>query len=274
MLGDQISPTVADSPRLLDNADGVRADQHVPDPAADSVPIDASFRWRSPDVSRLENFADIIFALALALLGTMDLPKTANELASLWRSLTATGFCFAIIFLIWHGHYVFFRRYDLRDTWTVFLNSVLLFVVFAFAYPLKFLMDFLVDLFTLKFSSSAEIEQVMTLGQARWILILYSVGYATVFLIFAALYRHALRDAERMALTPKERVLTKSATVSALVHFFCALLVITSALVLPTNIAPLSGFLYFLIGPSLYVADRREASELRRLTSDEQEATG
>ena len=232
-----------------------------PDPATG----ERHFRWRNPNVSRIENFADIVFALTIALLGTMELPKSATELAGMWRSLVATGFCFAIIFAIWHAHYIFFRRYDLMDAWTVFLNSLLLFMVFAFAYPLKFVMNFVVDLFTLKFASESELQSVMSPAQARWILILYSLGYAVVFFIFTALYRHASNNAERMSLSPTERILTSSAQASALVHVVIALLVIVSALLTPPHIAPMTGMLYFLIGPGLYVVGRREARALERI---------
>ncbi|MGF1511881.1 MAG: TMEM175 family protein [Myxococcota bacterium] len=223
------------------------------------------FRWRSPNVSRIENLADIIFALALALIGTMDLPRSAAELAGMWRSLLATGLCFGTVFVIWNAHYTFFRRYDLMDGWTVFLNSVLLFVVFGFAYPLKFLMDFLVEFFTLGFDSAESIQEVMTFAQARWVLILYSVGYAMVFGVFAALYRHALNDADRMELTPTERVLTRASTEGALVHVCAAVLVITSALLLPPFGVPLAGALYFLIWPALQWIDRRQARTLAHL---------
>ncbi|MEM7679198.1 MAG: TMEM175 family protein, partial [Myxococcota bacterium] len=44
-------------------------------------------------------------------------------------SRVATGICFATVFMIWNAHYTFFRRYDMLDGWTVFLNSCLLFIV-------------------------------------------------------------------------------------------------------------------------------------------------
>jgi len=35
----------------------------------------------------------------------------------------AFGACFTLLFLIWHKHYVYFRRYGLQDTWTVTLTG-------------------------------------------------------------------------------------------------------------------------------------------------------
>ncbi|MEO1337824.1 MAG: TMEM175 family protein, partial [Myxococcota bacterium] len=161
----------------------------------DTTKGEKDFRWRSPNVSRIENFADIIFALVLALIGAHEVPKSMTELFGMWRSLMATGICFATVFMIWNAHYTFFRRYDMLDGWTVFLNSCLLFIVFAFAYPLKFVMGFVIAYFTGAFANDAATQAVMTLPQARWVVVLYSAGYALVFWVFAALYRHALADA-------------------------------------------------------------------------------
>ncbi len=49
--------------------------------------------------------------------------------------------CFALLVWIWYEHNAFFRRYGLQDAYTILLNSVLLFVVLLYVYPLKFMFD-------------------------------------------------------------------------------------------------------------------------------------
>ncbi|MEO1014917.1 MAG: TMEM175 family protein [Pseudomonadota bacterium] len=231
----------------------------------DTTKGEAHFVWRSPDVSRIENLSDIIFALALALIATPLVPTTFAELKSIWRDILATGFCFAIMLVIWNTHYVFFRRYDLMDGKTVFLNSVLLFLIFSLAYPLKFIMSFVVRFATFDFSEAVPVESVMTLEEGRLAMIFYSLAYASIFIVFAMLYGHARSQAESMQLSPQERVLTQSAINGARVHIVIAIAVVIGALLSPSRIAVLLGGVYFLIWPCAAIVDWREKRALKRL---------
>ena len=57
------------------------------------------------------------------------------------RGFPSFACCFALLVWIWHEHNMFFRRYGLQDGWTVFVNSMLLFVTLFYVYPLKFMFD-------------------------------------------------------------------------------------------------------------------------------------
>lgn len=46
---------------------------------------------------------------------------------------------FAVLIMIWVEHYLFFRRYGIRDGYAITLNSVLLLLVLFYVYPFKFL---------------------------------------------------------------------------------------------------------------------------------------
>jgi len=118
------------------------------------------FRWRGKDVSRTENLSDIVFAMALALIVASSVPTSFTELTDLWREAIAIAICFALLLMIWHIHFVFFRRYDLEDNLTIFLNSVLMFLVMAFVYPLKFLFLFLINFFTGNFENQQDMSKI------------------------------------------------------------------------------------------------------------------
>ena len=89
---------------------------------------------------------------------------------------------------IWWEHNKFFRRYGLQDAWTAFLNSVLLFVVLFYVYPLKYLtIAVLGQLFGLPHPASS--------ATRRYVMLLYSTGIVLIFGTFVLLYRARLAPA-------------------------------------------------------------------------------
>ena len=97
-------------------------------------------RLRGREVTRLEALSDAVFGFAATLLVvSLEVPQTFPELTASLRGFVAFAFSFTMLILIWAAHNGFFRRYGLQDSWTVLINSVLLFVVLFYVYPLKFL---------------------------------------------------------------------------------------------------------------------------------------
>jgi uncharacterized membrane protein len=81
-------------------------------------------------VTRLEGFSDTVFAFALTLLVvSLEVPSNFDELIKSMREFVPFALMFAMISWIWFQHNAFFGRYGLQDAWTIFLNSLLLFVV-------------------------------------------------------------------------------------------------------------------------------------------------
>src|SRR5262245_60868230 len=100
------------------------------------------------EISRLEAFSDAVFAFALTLLVVaLDVPRSYAELMALMNGFPAFACCFALLVWIWHEHNLFFRRYGLQDGYTLVVNSLLLFVVLFYVYPLKFMFDSFMDMF-------------------------------------------------------------------------------------------------------------------------------
>lgn len=86
-----------------------------------------------------------------------------------------------------------------------------------------------------------------------WLMVFYSAGYLAIFLIFALLYVHAWRQRGTLDLGPVERVLTRCGIRSALIHVAFGTTSILIVLLLPKGLQPLSGMIYFLIGPVMFV---------------------
>ena len=218
---------------------------------------DPDFRWRGGEVTRIENLSDIVFALSLSLIAVASAPPaTFTELMAVFRGAFAFAFAFAILLLIWNYHFIFFRRYGLSDQKIVFLNALLLFVVLMFVYPLRFLANFIFELLPAFFTNFERVASMVgSIENGENLLVIYSFGYAAVFLIIAGLYGHAAAKREPLELDEKEYLLTRRSRASALVQAGVALFVAAVA-----GLTPLSawaGPLYFLIGVLEPIVQRR-----------------
>jgi uncharacterized membrane protein len=203
------------------------------------------FRLRGTGISRLEIFSDVIFGLALTLLVvSLQVPKNFGELRVSVRGFVPFAICFGLFSLLWHAHYRFFRRYALQDRTTLALNSVLLFVVLFYVYPLKFLFGALAGEWSGNFSG-----QFRSQNEITELVLLYGVGFAASFLLIAALHVNAWRQREELELNGTERLITMATVVDAVGVAGVGLLSCALGLLLPANHAADAGFAYILVAP-------------------------
>ena len=147
---------------------------------SDPLPVELGFRVRGAGISRIDVFSDVVFAFALVLLAiSLTVPKTARPSQPPLLPLATLAVCFAMILGGWVSHYVFFRRYGLRDRLTLMLNSALLFLILFCVYPLKLLFDTIAG-YLFRDSSSTWLATTI---QINGRLALYALGFATVFLL-------------------------------------------------------------------------------------------
>jgi len=165
------------------------------------------FRMRGAEVTRLESFSDAVFAFALTLLVvSLEVPKSYGDLLETMRGFVAFGVCFALLALIWNQHYKFSRRFGLDDTFARFLTCVLLFIVLAYVYPLKFLFNLFINGTILHHHSGVP---PLTVSQASGLFIIYGLGFAAVYTALAALYLHAYRKRDELGLNDLEKFDTR-----------------------------------------------------------------
>jgi hypothetical protein len=220
-----------------------------------SLGQEAGFRWRSGEINRFEGLSDAIFAFAVTLLIiSLEVPETFTELLHSIRGFGAFALCFALLIWIWHGQYVFFRRYALEDKATLVLNAALLFLVLFYVYPLKFLSLMLMNQVM---GQGIEVhrpggltERMIEGGQGSRLMILYGLGFFAIFGTFALLYGHALRRRQELELDPQEILLTRSSIESHLITAGVALFSVALAAVLPEGASGWAGWAYFLLGPA------------------------
>src|ERR1051325_7880370 len=168
------------------------------------------FRLRGlGEVSRVEALSDGVIAFAITLLVvSLEVPRTFDELLVTMRGFLAFAITFAMLFHVWLVQYKFFRRYGLNDNFTIWMTALLLFVVLFYVYPLKFVWTLIVNAFlgvgTTVQGANGQVEPVVRGEQVPTMLIVYGLGLAAVFAIFAMLYLHAYRTREALELSELE----------------------------------------------------------------------
>jgi uncharacterized membrane protein len=207
------------------------------------------FRWRAGEITRLEAFSDAVFAFAVTLLVvSLEVPHTYAELAGVMKGFVAFGICFAALVLVWKEHSLYFRRYGLQTPYVMFLNSVLLFLVLFFVYPLKFLFTFLVGEFTGgRLAVYHPAEPPILQQQIPALMSMYGLGLAAVYLIFVLLYRNAYRHRNALELNEVESFITRRSIYDHAAIMSIGLFSTILANILPARISGVSGMIYWLI---------------------------
>ena len=215
---------------------------------------DPDFEWRGQSVTRIENLSDIIFALALGMmLFGGPPPQTFSELVHFLISIIPVTASFAILFMIWNAHFVFFRRYALADNTVVLINSALLLMVLFTAYPLRFIFDslfwYIVGSATGDFSQLVETD--MDVVNSARSMAFFGAGYAVIYTLLSFMYAHAVRKAELIGLSQKEILITRQTVWIQRGEVIIAIGVILAALFTP--LGPFAGGLMMLNWPNAYL---------------------
>ena len=204
---------------------------------------------RKHRISRLEEFSDAVFGFALTLLVlSSTVPRSYDQLMGLMRGLPAFMCCFALLVWIWHEHQTFFENYPLADGLTILLNSLLLFVVLIFIYPLKFMFDsFMSQVFGYDVAVNPVVP--MRLHELANASILYGLGFFILTGLFALLYLNAYRQRVALELTPLEAFDARRLAGHHLVSASVGLFAMFFAMLAPLMLAFLSPSSFALMGP-------------------------
>jgi len=218
------------------------------------------FRLRGTAMSRIDGFSDVVFGFAITLLVvSLEVPHTFEELNRSLRGFIPFAICFVILILVWYSHYKFFRRYHLNDSGTIAINALLLFVVLFYVYPLKFLFSVLTA------GVLGDSGAFGTSAQMRELMVLYGVGFASVYLLFTALYWNAWRQRLTLTLNPTELFLTRSSMIEYTAMASVGVLSIAVATLTPHGYSGTAGFAYMLLVPIGQLHGRWESRKLKRL---------
>jgi hypothetical protein len=216
------------------------------------------FRLRGLSPSRIDSFSDSVFAFALTLLiVSVAVPRTYDDLNATLRGFPPFAICFYLLMLVWRAHYKFFRRFGAHDDRTISINSVLLFVLLFYVYPLKFL-----------FVIAIHDDGQQTGHQLKHLMMLYGFGYAALYLLMAALYWNGLHLREQLQLSELESLLTRGYIADMAAIGTLGLLSSLTAFLLPDSLAGMAGWVYALITvsrPVMRRINRRRVQRFRAL---------
>lgn len=188
----------------------------------DALMVGSHFKFRGTDNTRIEALSDGVFAIAMALLIiSSSIPKTFSELILFLQDLIPFAICMIMLIMIWFQHYTFFIRYGFKDVKIVVINTLLLFLILFYIYPLKFFMQLLFELFVGLISQDYEIlrqlfTNVIESRDTPTLMVIYGLGAASIFFTLAWMYFIAYQRKDLINLNQVEQFLTKSSMIANL----------------------------------------------------------
>ncbi len=132
------------------------------------------------NLSRIEAFSDAVFAFAATLLVVSVGSENADSALQIdWLRFLSFAISFFALLGVWSVHYNFFRRTKYMDNWIIAVNSILLFLVLYYIFPIKSLIQAWTGSLTLNGDEFSSLFQ------------LYSLGFLLIFLCYAIMYWRA-----------------------------------------------------------------------------------
>ncbi|NBB93554.1 MAG: DUF1211 domain-containing protein [Gammaproteobacteria bacterium] len=217
---------------------------------------------RSRAVTRLDTFTDAAFAFAVTMLAISidEIPGTYAELLVALKGAPAFILSFAMLLIYWRAHQNWSERYGLDDLPSVLLTAALIVMVMIYVYPLKIMFGAAMGAISNGWlPSNFDIE---TVGQFRSVTSIFSVGFASLSAIIAALYLHAWRLRDDLGMSRAEAFDTAAESLAWAIVAAWAVLSIILAWTLNANWLPLAIWMYCALavfGPAFDYCQRRIA---------------
>jgi len=230
------------------------------------------FRDRGAQATRLEAFVDAAFAFALTLvvIAGNDIPDSVDALVLAMKSVPAYAGCFLLIMRCWSAHADWSRRYGLDDATSRRLGVLLVFLVLIFVYPMRMVFSSLFNALTAGYLPTG--FTINSAADLPAMFIMFAVAFGLLGTVMTALYWHAWRLRDTLALSLRERAHTRFEIMNWGAVPAVALLSLVLALTIPARQESgiwlgMPGFVFFLlnVAPPLL----RRVSERWRRTQKE-----
>lgn len=141
------------------------------------------------NIGRLEALSDGVFAFAATLMVvSLDLNESWLDMQNKGINLITFAVSFFVLIALWAVHYNYFRRSDgYVDNVIIALNSLLLFVVLYYVFPLKSLINSWLGKERITMEGLADLFQ--------W----YSLGFLLIFLCISLMYYRAFKRTKNLS---------------------------------------------------------------------------
>ena len=228
------------------------------------------FRNRGEQTTRIEVLSDAVFGFSLTLLVvSLEVPQTFSELMDLVHGFIPFALSFMLFVHIWYLHNRYFKRYGLDDVPTIWLNSILLFLVMFFVYPLKFLVDVVVKGLTgvalTTTGPAGEVIPIVTWQDSGSMLLLFSGGYVAIQLVFVIMYWRAYLLRSRLELTTIETFDTLNTLGEHAIYVGVGLTSMGMVLIGGRSWTGEAGWFYAVLGPLMGIYGYWNGRRRRRL---------
>ena len=156
-----------------------------------------------------------------------------------------------MLICIWLVNFKFHRRFGLEDGMTIFLNSLFIFVVLFFIYPLKFLAQVLINWGVMHLGFGVEFDVGFTgVIDSHSLFIIYGFGGFLIWFTIILMYIHAYRKRDVLELDNKELQITKDVILANSVVCF---IIICSMILAINKIDAWTGIIYMFITPLIFL---------------------
>lgn len=186
------------------------------------------------DTKRIEAFSDAVFGFAATLMViTLDTDASFTNLIQAnqtnWITFAVTFF---VLVALWKVHYNFFRRTNYMDNWIITFNSILLFVILYYIFPLKSMLNSLMG------------KEAQTWESLSSLFAFYSGGFILIFLSLSLMYYRAYKKTNSVEESLNLLFYTRHFGIYVFVGFV-SLLLATFGIGIEYGFP---GFIYFIIG--------------------------
>ena len=179
------------------------------------------------------------------------MPKNFYEFKSVMWGFIGFGVTFTMLVFIWLTNFKFHRRYGLEDGVTIFLNSLFIFLVLFFIYPLKFLAQVLINFGILNRGFGIDFNIGFSGGFEYYdIFIIYGLGGFAIWFVIILMYLHAYNMREILDLDSNELEITKE---TILANSIVCLVILISIILAIFEVGHWPGLIYLFITPLIFV---------------------
>ncbi len=213
---------------------------------------DPRINYRGASPSRMDNFTDAVFGIAITLLiFNLSNPNSFSDLLAFTKTLPAFLLSIFFLVIVWREHVRFSEIYTLGATGFIFLNTLFIALVIFYVYPLRFLSLFLTSIFF-----NVDVGLLIEPNQIPYLMIYYGFfAFAINFILFL-FYYSVYRIKEKINLNLFEIYYTKWQMVKLIIMFTVPLLSIVLIIFFknrsPAFATTIGGCIYFIYGPAIY----------------------